>query len=405
MNYWFCVCAKTLYPPDMVSLLPPELGIHIFCHLDLVSVLTCRLVCNSWRKLADDNAVWRYLFFRREGWHINLKLAQARGWTPNRGTLPIDDYFSHYGTGCHSQPSASFVQRASSPYATPAFMTPAPPSPAVLLPSTFSPECSGPTVPDVPLSDEAPLSLPWSTLYRTRRTLDERWSSPSFTPQTMRISGHTNSVYCIEFDSTRIITGSRDHTVRVWRIADGQCLGKFQGHTGSVLCLKFEKDWDLREDGQPGLLVTGSSDRTVRVWDMWFDQDGAVEGQVREVLSGHRGGVLDLRVDDQWIVSSSKDAVVCIWNRRTLKLHRKLTGHEGPVNSIAMQGGRLVTASGDGKIMFWDVGSGECLRVFEGHMRGLACVEYKVSSLMLRGVHLFTRHLIGRYYCVWLERC
>ncbi|KAI0028065.1 WD40-repeat-containing domain protein [Vararia minispora EC-137] len=299
---------------DLTRTLPPELCVLVFRYLDLASVLACQRVSRRWRRLADDNTVWRDLFFRRDGWAIDL----AR--------------------------------------------------PTAVPPAT-------PSTPD------APLTLPWRRLYRARQTLDERWSSPAFPPQTMRITGHTNSVYCLEFDSTRIVTGARDHTVRVWRIADGACLGILRAHTGSVLCLKFERDWDVHPGGAPGLLVTGSSDRTVRVWDLHALPGGTVCGDERAVLSGHTGGVLDLRVDARWIVSSSKDSCVFVWDRATLALHRTLVGHEGPVNSIALQAGRLVSASGDGRIMLWDVASGECLRVFE-HLRGLACVEYKGDTII-----------------------
>ena len=44
---------------------------------------------------------------------------------------------------------------------------------------------------------------------------------------------------------------------------------------------------------------------------------------------------------------SSKDTVIRVWNRKTLKLHRTLRGHEGPVNAIGLQSGRVVR-----KLMF-----------------------------------------------------
>jgi F-box and WD-40 domain protein 1/11 len=55
-----------------------------------------------------------------------------------------------------------------------------------------------------------------------------------------------------------------------------------------------------------------------------------------------------------------------------------MRGHEGPVNAVGMVDGKVVSASGDGKMILWDVKSGERLRTFEGHDRGLACIEYKV---------------------------
>ena len=39
---------------------------------------------------------------------------------------------------------------------------------------------------------------------------------------------------------------------------------------------------------------------------------------------------------------SSKDAVIRVWDRKTLSLHRTLRGHEGPVNAIGLQSGKVV---------------------------------------------------------------
>ena len=79
---------------------------------------------------------------------------------------------------------------------------------------------------------------------------------------------------------------------------------------------------------------------------------------------------------------SSKDALIRVWKRETLALHCTLRGHEGPVNAIGLQDSRVVSASGDGKMILWDIDSGERLRTFEGHDRGLACIEFKVGYLL-----------------------
>ena len=74
-----------------------------------------------------------------------------------------------------------------------------------------------------------------------------------------------------------------------------------------MLCLKFEKDFDAfsgKEEESHGLMVSGSSDCTVRVWDMYASHRGSrIRADVRAVLRGHSGGVLDLRMDENWIVS------------------------------------------------------------------------------------------------------
>ncbi|KAF8647327.1 hypothetical protein AX16_006789 [Volvariella volvacea WC 439] len=295
------------------------------------------------------------------------------------------------------------------------------PPPEPPLPSPIpTPQPGTPTVGNGPLAPASPLPSPslqpnTSSSYRP---------NDIYEPKVLRLSGHRDSVYCLEFDSRRIITGSRDQTVRVWSIKTGKCLGVFWGvHTGSVLCLKFEGDWEDKDEGddatgsllpgpstgssqtpRKGFMVTGSSDCNVIVWELETvsaerdvfgrqpppsplpkdAEEKNVAGTPVAWLTGHTGGVLDLRIDQKWIVSCSKDAVIRVWNRETLTPHRTLRGHEGPVNAVGLQGERVVSASGDGKMILWDIESGERLRTFEGHDRGLACIEFK-DDLIVSG--------------------
>jgi WD40 repeat protein len=94
---------------------------------------------------------------------------------------------------------------------------------------------------------------------------------------------------------------------------------------------------------------------------------------------------------------SSKDALINVYSRSTLTLHAVLQGHEGPVNAIGLEGGRVVSASGDGRMMLWDAASGRCERVFEGHERGLACIEFKVCfffCLIFPIFHFLPQHVV-----------
>ena len=50
--------------------------------------------------------------------------------------------------------------------------------------------------------------------------------------------------------------------------------------------------------------------------------------------------------------------------------------HRGPVNAVQLKGNNVVSASGDALIKMWDVHTGECIREFAGHGRGLACVQF-----------------------------
>ncbi|KAG0704185.1 WD40 repeat-like protein [Suillus ampliporus] len=336
-------------PAAQTSLpLPPELTLYILSLLPVRSVLACMLVSSSFYILARDTSVWLGVWKGREGRPRDGEDGEGdepSGWAIDWGRVKA------------------------------------------LWQSGHSRGVRG--------ANLGPLRLNWHTLYHSRATLERRWRDPRGEPRVMRIEGHGDSVYCLDFDSRRIITGSRDRTIKVWCIRTGECLATFEAHLGSVLCLKFEKDFDARRRSVPcdgeddeeslGLMVSGSSDCTVRVWDLYArDRGSRIRADVRAVLRGHSGGVLDLRMDENWIVSCSKDALINVYSRSTLMLHAVLQGHEGPVNAIGLEGGRVVSASGDGRMMLWDAASGRCERVFEGHERGLACIEFK-DDLILSG--------------------
>ena len=56
------------------------------------------------------------------------------------------------------------------------------------------------------------------------------------------------------------VSGSDDHTVRLWRLPDGVMLRTLEEHTGSVRCLAISPDgW---------LLASGSQDEIVRLWGL-----------------------------------------------------------------------------------------------------------------------------------------
>lgn len=120
-------------------------------------------------------------------------------------------------------------------------------------------------------------------------------------------------------------------------------------------------------------MVTGSSDSTCIVWDIHTFQP-------IYRLRHHSAGVLDVCFDEQYIISCSKDATICVWNRHTGELCTVLAGHKGPVNAVQLRKIKgvklLVSASGDGYSKLWDLRRFEEIRKFESQDRGLAAVEF-----------------------------
>jgi WD40 repeat protein len=118
------------------------------------------------------------------------------------------------------------------------------------------------------------------------RSWQTRWCHSRLATGHQVITGHTNRVNAVTAgvlpDGTPvIISGGGDHTVRVWRAADGTPVGEpITGHDSAVLAVAA----GALPDGTP-VIISGGDDGTVRVWRL---ADGTPVG---EPLPGHDRGV------------------------------------------------------------------------------------------------------------------
>ncbi|KAK3682222.1 WD40-repeat-containing domain protein [Podospora appendiculata] len=253
----------------------------------------------------------------------------------------------------------------------------------------------------------------WKEIYRAKTELDKRWKEGKARP--VYLHGHTDSIYCLQFDESKIITGSRDKTIRVWDMHSFACklvIGPPEVINDPSLSLLYHEDGtpmhyatlpelDPTDSPQPPsptrahhsapalysppthhkasilclqyddrILVTGSSDSTCIVYNL---QSGY---RPMQRLKHHSAAVLDLVFDDKHIVTCSKDISICVWDRATGALLKQLRGHSGPVNAVQMRGNTIVSCSGDFRVKLWNIDTGKNIREFLGHSKGLACSQF-----------------------------
>ncbi|ORY95839.1 WD40-repeat-containing domain protein [Syncephalastrum racemosum] len=191
------------------------------------------------------------------------------------------------------------------------------------------------------------------------------------------LQGHEGGVWALQYIDNTLVSGSTDRTVRVWDIKLGVCTHTFLGHTSTVRCLQIIMPTLINGRMQPSepLIVTGSRDTTLRVWrlpnpkeDAPFDGNG-LNPWFLHTLTGHGHSVRSLAAHGNRLVSGSYDCTVCVWDVEAGRLLHRMEGHVSKVYSVVIdpERNRCMSGSMDTTVRIWDIDTGECLNVLEGH--------------------------------------
>jgi WD40 repeat protein len=129
------------------------------------------------------------------------------------------------------------------------------------------------------------------------------------------------------------------------------CLQTLEGHSDEVGSVAFSHDSTK--------LVSASRDMTIKVWD-------TSSGACLQTLEGHSSYVSSVAIshDSTKLTSASWDETVKVWDASSGACLQTLKGHSSHVNSVAFShdSTKLASASSDDTVKVWDVSSGACLR-------------------------------------------
>ncbi|MEV3973318.1 AAA family ATPase [Streptomyces sp. NPDC050698] len=150
--------------------------------------------------------------------------------------------------------------------------------------------------------------------------------------------------------SGMVLSGSADHSARLWDLNEGSLRALLTGHTASVLAVA------LGTASGRTLAATAGADRKVIVWDT--ETGGARHAHT--LSSGPPRSVVFGRVGDREVlIAGCEDNRVRIWDAIDGTDRAILCGHSRPVGAVAVlamsSGIQCVSGSTDGTIRLWDL--------------------------------------------------
>ncbi|XP_070558029.1 F-box/WD repeat-containing protein 7-like [Ptychodera flava] len=211
----------------------------------------------------------------------------------------------------------------------------------------------------------------WKQVFAERYRLRRNWLNGYCTVRTFE--GHTQGISCVQFDDTRIVSGSSDKTIKVWNIRTNTpwSVLTLVGHSGTVRCLHLEGN----------RLVSGSTDANIKVWDLSM-QSSWSSIACRVTMVGHTDTVRCLQVDDEKVVSGSYDKTLKIWDIRTGRCRTTLRGHTSAVLCLQFDDDKIVSGSCDKTIKIWNLSLGTCLMTLEGHQDAVTCLQFDAKKII-----------------------
>lgn len=160
---------------------------------------------------------------------------------------------------------------------------------------------------------------------------------------------HQQPITVLEVEGGKAVTGSADHTLKVFRVEDAACLFTLHGHYGPITTLFIDKL-------SPMTAASGSQDGAVCLWDL---PTGACVCRLR----GHDGAITALSYTASYVLSAAADNKLLVWERFQGHLLNTINLAQNYCNSIIMLTDNLLLTGRQGSLGIWDIRLGDPVRI------------------------------------------
>ena len=116
------------------------------------------------------------------------------------------------------------------------------------------------------------------------------------------IRAHQQPVSCLEYGGGKVLTGSLDHTIRIFRLDDHFNVYTLHGHCGPLTTAFVDSTSSGNVAG------SGSQDGMICVWDL-------LTGACTYSILAHDGEVDCLTYSPSYVISMGSDFRLCVWER------------------------------------------------------------------------------------------
>ncbi|XP_015773212.1 PREDICTED: sterol regulatory element-binding protein cleavage-activating protein-like [Acropora digitifera] len=159
-----------------------------------------------------------------------------------------------------------------------------------------------------------------------------------------KLRAHHQPISVLDVMDGRVITGSHDRTLKVFRTDECVCVYTLHGHADSISALTVDKTNNRQ-------VVSGAANGGVRVWDV-------ISGECLQHLRGHVKSVTAVACTAEHLLSVSLESVLCIWDRSRGECLHRLKQVPDLCSNVAMLSRALFITGGQGHISVWDVRTG-----------------------------------------------
>ncbi|XP_036157428.1 kinesin-like protein KIF21A isoform X16 [Myotis myotis] len=186
-------------------------------------------------------------------------------------------------------------------------------------------------------------------LYAASGNAVRMWDLKRF-QSTGKLTGHLGPVMCLTVDQISngqdlIITGSKDHYIKMFDVTEG-ALGTVSPthnfeppHYDGIEALTIQGD----------NLFSGSRDNGIKKWDL------GQKDLLQQVPNAHKDWVCALGVvpGHPVLLSGCRGGILKLWNVDTFVPVGEMKGHDSPINAICVNSTHIFTAADDRTVRIW----------------------------------------------------